>query len=136
MFAYSPQLEGADTGDFEAINAAAFLLSTESSKTIFIAVKDDDLPEADETFTFTLKLQVKTHCVQVYMHVGQIFVCRDDAALLSGAAAFFPPCPTVLILPLTILNPNPQRQGNREWGRHIVKPWEALSCRAFDVCAP
>lgn len=47
-----------DTEDFEAVNAAAFLLSTESSKTIFIAVKDDDLPEADETFTFNLKLQV------------------------------------------------------------------------------
>lgn len=61
MFAYFSQLEGADTGDFEAINAAAFLLSTESSKTIFIAVKDDDLPEADETFIFNLKLQVKTH---------------------------------------------------------------------------
>lgn len=53
------QLEGVDTGDFEAINAAAFLLSTESSKTIFIAVKDDDLPEADETFTFNLTLQVQ-----------------------------------------------------------------------------
>ncbi|GLD66863.1 G-protein coupled receptor 98 isoform X1, partial [Lates japonicus] len=50
-------LEGADTGDFEAISAAAFLLSTESSKTIFIAVKDDDLPEDDETFIFNLKLQ-------------------------------------------------------------------------------
>lgn len=54
----SIQLEGVDTGDFEAVNAAAFLLSTESSKTIFIAVKDDNLPEADETFTFNLKLQV------------------------------------------------------------------------------
>lgn len=54
------QLEGVDTGDFEAVNAAAFLLSTESSKTIFIAVKDDDLPEADETFTFNLTLQVCT----------------------------------------------------------------------------
>lgn len=53
------QLEGVDTGDFEAINAAAFLLSTESSKTIFIAVKDDDIPEEDEKFTFNLKLQVK-----------------------------------------------------------------------------
>lgn len=52
------QLEGVDTGDFEAVTAAAFLLSTESSKTIFIAVKDDDLPEADETFTFNLTLQV------------------------------------------------------------------------------
>uniref|UniRef100_A0A3Q2PRU9 Adhesion G-protein coupled receptor V1 n=1 Tax=Fundulus heteroclitus TaxID=8078 RepID=A0A3Q2PRU9_FUNHE len=56
-------LEGVDTGDFEAINAAAFLLSTESSKTIFIAVKDDDLPEADETFTFSLKLQSSSNGV-------------------------------------------------------------------------
>uniref|UniRef100_A0A4W6G876 Adhesion G-protein coupled receptor V1 n=1 Tax=Lates calcarifer TaxID=8187 RepID=A0A4W6G876_LATCA len=56
-------LEGADTGDFEAINAAAFLLSTESSKTIFIAVKDDDLPEADETFIFNLKLQSSSNGV-------------------------------------------------------------------------
>ncbi|KAM9857814.1 adhesion G-protein coupled receptor V1 [Aulostomus maculatus] len=56
-------LEGADTGDFEAVNAAAFLLSTESSKTIFIAVKDDDLPEADETFTFNLTLQSSSNGV-------------------------------------------------------------------------
>lgn len=53
------QLQGEDTGDFEATTAAAFLLSSESSKTIFIAVKDDDLPEADETFVFNLRLQVK-----------------------------------------------------------------------------
>lgn len=63
------QLEGVDTGDFEAINAAAFLLSTESSKTIFIAVKDDDLPEADETFTFNLKLQVNTLCLTAGLFV-------------------------------------------------------------------
>ncbi|KAM8885173.1 adhesion G-protein coupled receptor V1 [Spinachia spinachia] len=50
-------LEGVNTGDFESVNAAAFLLSTESNKTIFIAVRDDDLPEADETFTFHLILQ-------------------------------------------------------------------------------
>uniref|UniRef100_A0A3Q3J0J5 Adhesion G-protein coupled receptor V1 n=1 Tax=Monopterus albus TaxID=43700 RepID=A0A3Q3J0J5_MONAL len=56
-------LEGVDTGDFEAINAAAFLLSTESSKTVFIAVKDDDLPEADETFTFNLTLQSSSNGV-------------------------------------------------------------------------
>ncbi|XP_062238571.1 adhesion G-protein coupled receptor V1 [Platichthys flesus] len=56
-------LEGVDTGDFEAVNAAAFLLSTESSKTIFIAVKDDDLPEADETFTFNLKVQSSSNGV-------------------------------------------------------------------------
>ncbi|KAM3610925.1 uncharacterized protein V6R79_010649 [Siganus canaliculatus] len=56
-------LEGVDTGDFEAVNAAAFLLSTESSKTIFIAVKDDNLPEADETFTFNLTLQSSSNGV-------------------------------------------------------------------------
>lgn len=52
------QLQGEDTGDFEATTAAAFLLSTESSKTVFIAVRDDDIPEADETFVFSLRLQV------------------------------------------------------------------------------
>ncbi|XP_061528205.1 adhesion G-protein coupled receptor V1 isoform X2 [Phycodurus eques] len=56
-------LEGVDTGDFEAVNAAVFLLSTESSKTIFIAVKDDDMPEADETFTFNLTLQSSSNGV-------------------------------------------------------------------------
>ncbi|XP_030273384.1 adhesion G-protein coupled receptor V1 isoform X2 [Sparus aurata] len=56
-------LEGVDTGDFEAVNAAAFLLSTESSKTIFIAVKDDNLPEADETFTFNLTVQSSSNGV-------------------------------------------------------------------------
>ncbi|XP_029296357.1 LOW QUALITY PROTEIN: adhesion G-protein coupled receptor V1 [Cottoperca gobio] len=49
-------LEGVDTGDIDSISTAVFLLSTESSKTIFIAVKEDDLPEADETFTFNLTL--------------------------------------------------------------------------------
>ncbi|XP_054629148.1 adhesion G-protein coupled receptor V1 isoform X2 [Dunckerocampus dactyliophorus] len=56
-------LEGVDTGDFEAITAAAFLLATESSKTIFIATKDDDLPEADEKFTFNLTLQSSSNGV-------------------------------------------------------------------------
>lgn len=67
--AHLTQLEGVDTGDFEAINAAAFLLSTESSKTIFIAVKDDDLPEADETFTFNLTLQVNAYCLSASLCV-------------------------------------------------------------------
>lgn len=78
MFVCFTQLEGVDTGDFEAINAAAFLLSTESNKTIFIAVKDDDLPEADETFTFNLALQVKADCFSASLpeHVCQPFLCR------------------------------------------------------------
>lgn len=51
------------------MNAAAFLLSTESSKTIFIAVKDDDLPEADETFTFNLTLQVQYLTINQYLKI-------------------------------------------------------------------
>ncbi|TKS78901.1 G-protein coupled receptor 98 [Collichthys lucidus] len=58
-------LEGVNTEDFEAINAVAFLLSTESSKTIFIGVKDDDLPEADETFTFNLVLGSSSNGVTI-----------------------------------------------------------------------
>ncbi|KAJ8414918.1 hypothetical protein AAFF_G00024410 [Aldrovandia affinis] len=58
-------LEGEDTGDFEATTAAAFLLSSETNKTIFIAVHDDDLPEADETFRFTLRLQSSSNGVTV-----------------------------------------------------------------------
>ncbi|XP_057203010.1 adhesion G-protein coupled receptor V1-like isoform X1 [Triplophysa rosa] len=58
-------LQGEDTGDFEATTAAAFLLSSESNKTIFIAVKDDDLPEADETFVFNLCLQSSSNGVTV-----------------------------------------------------------------------
>uniref|UniRef100_A0A671KWR7 Adhesion G protein-coupled receptor V1 n=1 Tax=Sinocyclocheilus anshuiensis TaxID=1608454 RepID=A0A671KWR7_9TELE len=58
-------LQGEDTGDFEATTAAAFLLSSESSKTIFIAVRDDDIPEADETFVFSLRLQSSSNDVMV-----------------------------------------------------------------------
>ncbi|XP_026199339.1 adhesion G-protein coupled receptor V1 [Anabas testudineus] len=58
-------LEGADTGDFEAVNAAVFLLSTEYNRTIFFAVKDDNLPEADETFTFNLILQSSSNGVSL-----------------------------------------------------------------------
>uniref|UniRef100_A0A673CT09 Calx-beta domain-containing protein n=1 Tax=Sphaeramia orbicularis TaxID=375764 RepID=A0A673CT09_9TELE len=56
-------LEGVDTGDFHGTSAAVFLLSTESSKTIFLTVKDDDLPEADETFTFNLTIQSSSNGV-------------------------------------------------------------------------
>uniref|UniRef100_A0A8C8H2B1 Calx-beta domain-containing protein n=1 Tax=Oncorhynchus tshawytscha TaxID=74940 RepID=A0A8C8H2B1_ONCTS len=58
-------LEGDDTGDFEASTAAAFLLSSEASKTIFIAVRDDELPEADETFVFNLRLQSSSNGVRL-----------------------------------------------------------------------
>uniref|UniRef100_A0A673Z153 Adhesion G-protein coupled receptor V1 n=1 Tax=Salmo trutta TaxID=8032 RepID=A0A673Z153_SALTR len=58
-------LEGDDTGDFEATTAAAFLLSSEASKTVFIAVRDDELPEADETFVFNLRLQSSSNGVRL-----------------------------------------------------------------------
>lgn len=111
------QLEGADTGDFEAVNAAAFLLSTESSKTIFIAVKDDDLPEADETFTFNLTLQVcaPDACAIFYFAVLDAASWNDflpllllfalSSLLLPELKLIFLHCHIVLMLPLTILNP-------------------------------
>lgn len=61
-FACFTQLEGEDTKDFQALDAAAVLWSTETSKTVFIGVKDDDLPEADEKFTFRLAVQVNDLC--------------------------------------------------------------------------
>ncbi|XP_059193370.1 adhesion G-protein coupled receptor V1 [Centropristis striata] len=80
-------LEGVDTGDFEAINAAAFLLSTESSKTIFIAVRDDDLPEADETFTFNLTLQSSSNGVTLGTpNKATITILSNDNAF--GIVAF------------------------------------------------
>ncbi|XP_078070005.1 adhesion G-protein coupled receptor V1 [Mustelus asterias] len=50
-------LQGEDTGDFEDTSAVALLLTTETNKTVYVAVKDDDFPEADETFVFCLRLQ-------------------------------------------------------------------------------
>ncbi|XP_039615272.1 adhesion G-protein coupled receptor V1 [Polypterus senegalus] len=45
-----------NTGDFEADSYVARLDASETNKTIFIAVRDDDIPEADETFSFSLYL--------------------------------------------------------------------------------
>uniref|UniRef100_A0A668RW45 Adhesion G-protein coupled receptor V1 n=1 Tax=Oreochromis aureus TaxID=47969 RepID=A0A668RW45_OREAU len=97
-------LEGVDTGDFEAINAAAFLLSSESSKTIFIAVKDDDLPEADETFTFNLMLQVRAHRFSMitwlekhgYVSVRFCERCENDLKWYKLQIFFKPIAVTVL----------------------------------------
>ncbi|XP_061673206.1 adhesion G-protein coupled receptor V1 isoform X2 [Syngnathoides biaculeatus] len=80
-------LDGADTGDFEAVNAAVFLLSIESSKTIFIAVKDDDFPEADETFTFNLTLQSSSNGVTLGTpNKATITILSNDNAF--GIVAF------------------------------------------------
>ncbi|XP_053337317.1 adhesion G-protein coupled receptor V1 [Clarias gariepinus] len=74
-------LQGEDTGDFEATTAAAFLLSSESSKTIFIAVKDDDLPEADETFVFNLRLQSSSNGVTIGTpNTARITILSNDNA--------------------------------------------------------
>ncbi|NWV26847.1 GPR98 protein, partial [Origma solitaria] len=49
-------IDGEDTGDFFDTYAAAFIPDTETNRTVYISVCDDDLPEADETFTFHLTL--------------------------------------------------------------------------------
>lgn len=118
FFACFTQLEGAGTEDFESVNAAVLLLSNESSKTIQIGVKDDDLPEADETFTFNLTVQVKPHCLHASLCVCDslcvqlnVFLWIDDPShpsiLSLELQAFFLQSPTTLILPPTALNPSP-----------------------------
>ncbi|NWT12625.1 GPR98 protein, partial [Vireo altiloquus] len=49
-------IDGEHTGDFFDTYAAAFIPDTETNRTVYISVCDDDLPEADETFTFHLTL--------------------------------------------------------------------------------
>ncbi|NXF10740.1 GPR98 protein, partial [Smithornis capensis] len=49
-------IDGENTEDFFDTYAAAFIPDTETSRTVYISVCDDDLPEADETFTFHLTL--------------------------------------------------------------------------------
>ncbi|KAJ8006188.1 hypothetical protein DPEC_G00125640 [Dallia pectoralis] len=58
-------LEGNDTKDFIATSAGVILQSSEASKTIYIAVRDDDLPEAEETFVFSLQLQSSSNGVRL-----------------------------------------------------------------------
>ncbi|PKU33178.1 hypothetical protein llap_16518 [Limosa lapponica baueri] len=55
-FCKSFLIDGEDTGDFFDTYAAAFIPDTETNRTVYISVCDDDLPEADETFTFYLTL--------------------------------------------------------------------------------
>ncbi|XP_068782490.1 adhesion G-protein coupled receptor V1 [Struthio camelus] len=47
---------GENTGDFFDTYAAAYIPDTETNRTVYISVCDDDLPEADETFIFYLTL--------------------------------------------------------------------------------
>lgn len=54
------QIHGENTGDFFDTYAAAYIAETETNRTVYISVCDDDLPEADETFRFYLTLQVDT----------------------------------------------------------------------------
>lgn len=56
------QIDGENTGDFFDTYAAAFIPDTETNRTVYISVCDDDLPEADETFTFHLTLPVSLSC--------------------------------------------------------------------------
>ncbi|XP_015216090.2 adhesion G-protein coupled receptor V1 isoform X1 [Lepisosteus oculatus] len=74
-------LEGDDTGDFEATSAAAFLLSSETNRTVYIAVKDDELPEADETFVFSLRLQSAAPGVRLGLpNTASVTILSNDNA--------------------------------------------------------
>uniref|UniRef100_A0AAV2MS74 Staphylococcus aureus surface protein A n=1 Tax=Knipowitschia caucasica TaxID=637954 RepID=A0AAV2MS74_KNICA len=59
------RLEGEDTGDFIDPVRPVILTANEYRKIIFISVKNDDLPEADETFTFTLEIQDSSNGVTI-----------------------------------------------------------------------
>ncbi|TFK15693.1 putative ankyrin repeat domain-containing protein 31 [Platysternon megacephalum] len=48
---------GENTGDFFDTYAATYIPDTETNRTVYISVCDDDLPEADEMFIFYLTLQ-------------------------------------------------------------------------------
>ncbi|KAH0628079.1 hypothetical protein JD844_008789 [Phrynosoma platyrhinos] len=50
-------IHGENTGDFFDTYAAAYISEAETNRTVYISVCDDELPEADETFTFYLTLQ-------------------------------------------------------------------------------
>ncbi|XP_071587409.1 adhesion G-protein coupled receptor V1 isoform X2 [Heliangelus exortis] len=58
-------IDGEDTGDFFDTYAAAFIPDTETNRTVYISVCDDDLPEADETFTFHLTLAKPSAAVKL-----------------------------------------------------------------------
>ncbi|KAJ8285558.1 hypothetical protein GJAV_G00028220 [Gymnothorax javanicus] len=55
MTKYHRQLDGEDTGDFLGITQVASLQDSDTNRTVFITVDDDDIPEADETFLFRLQ---------------------------------------------------------------------------------
>ncbi|KTG04363.1 hypothetical protein cypCar_00003793 [Cyprinus carpio] len=106
-------LQGEDTGDFEATTAAAFLLSTESSKTVFIAVRDDDIPEADETFVFSLRLQSSSNGVTVGTpNTATITILSNDNAFGIISFNSLPEDDEIFTVRLTeaaggaLLNPN------------------------------
>ncbi|XP_038661208.1 adhesion G-protein coupled receptor V1 isoform X3 [Scyliorhinus canicula] len=74
-------LQGEDTGDFEGTSAVAQLLTTETNKTVYIAVKDDDFPEADETFAFSLRLQGTSADVMLGIpNIATVTILSNDNA--------------------------------------------------------
>ncbi|XP_067885769.1 adhesion G-protein coupled receptor V1 [Heterodontus francisci] len=74
-------LQGEDTGDFEGTSAVARLLTAETNKTVYIAVKDDDFPEADETFVFYLTLQGTSADVMLGIpNIATVTILSNDNA--------------------------------------------------------
>lgn len=68
------QIDGENTGDFFDTYAAAFIPDTETNRTVYISVCDDDLPEADETFTFHLTLLVSFNFLMYLFHRKQSII--------------------------------------------------------------
>ncbi|KAK7934133.1 hypothetical protein WMY93_005029 [Mugilogobius chulae] len=75
------RLEGEDTGDFIDPVRPVILTASESKKIIFISVKNDDLPEADETFTFKLEIQDSSNGVTLGQpNTATITILSNDNA--------------------------------------------------------
>ncbi|XP_051028356.1 adhesion G-protein coupled receptor V1 [Acomys russatus] len=91
-------LNGDDTGDFFDTYAAAFIPAGGMNRTVYIAVCDDDLPEADETFTFRLTLQKPSENVKLgWPRTATVTILSNDNAF--GIISFSTTSPIVVTEP-------------------------------------
>ncbi|XP_075449203.1 adhesion G-protein coupled receptor V1 isoform X3 [Ascaphus truei] len=74
-------LEGENTGDFVETVTATFIPDSETNRTVYISLCDDDFPEADETFHFLLILQNPPLNTKLGLaHVATVTVLSNDNA--------------------------------------------------------
>uniref|UniRef100_A0A8C5K7C0 Calx-beta domain-containing protein n=1 Tax=Jaculus jaculus TaxID=51337 RepID=A0A8C5K7C0_JACJA len=103
-------LYGEDTGDFFDSYAAAFIPAGETNRTVYIAVRDDDLPEPDETFTFHLTLQKPSASVKLgWPETATVTILSNDNAFgivslsLPSSVTVTEPSGRNVSLPLTFV---------------------------------